>query len=79
MSVLLVDECCGSKSAEGDRLTVRLSHRQNPQLEVWLCVSLHAQHRQMKRNLATSAIIFGMRVMQMTQPCLKDISTYELI
>lgn len=68
------------KSAKREELTVRPSHRQNPQLGVWLCVSLHAQHRQMKRKLATTAIIFGMRVMQMTQPCLKgNGSTYEII
>lgn len=56
------------KSAKQEGLTVRLSNRQkNPQLGVWLWVPLHAQHRQIKRNLATTAIIFAMRVMQMTQ------------
>lgn len=75
MSVLLVDECCGSESAEGDRSLQSKrglqsgyqTDKKNPQLGVWLWVPLHAQHRQIKRNLATTAIIFAMRVMQMTQ------------
>lgn len=56
-------EVCKARGAYSQAI----KQTKNPQLGVWLWVPLHAQHRQIKRNLATTAIIFAMRVMQMTQ------------
>ena len=66
--VLRETEVCKAKR-EGLYLQSGYQTDKNPQLEEfgYVCPGTHTQQGQIKRHPATAAIIFAMRVMQMTQ------------